>query len=88
MCRTPNHLYDCGEIDHRCPFWWIGDPTPFLFESIGQHEAINYAARADKNFHNFDGASLFHPDSPQIDEPSAFYFFWLGGSMAVMWSEV
>ena len=82
MFGTPNHLYDCGKIDHRCPFWWIGEPAPLLFESVDQQCAISYAARADKKFQKIDGASFFHPASPHIDEISSFYFFGLGGSMA------
>lgn len=87
MFGAPNHLDDCGEIDHRCPFWWIKDPAPFLFDSVGQHEAIRYAARADKYFHNLNGVSFFHPASPHSDETSPFYFFWLGGSMAALCSD-
>jgi hypothetical protein len=87
MFGTPNHLYDCGKIDHRCPFWWISDPAPLLFESVDQQCAIRYAARADKKFQKIDGASFFHPASPHNDEISSFYFFGLGGSMAAPWSE-
>ena len=87
MFGTPDHLDDCGKIDHRCPFWWIKDPAPFLFDSVGQHEAIRYAARADKNFHNFNGVTFFHPAPPFSDGPSSFYVFWLGGSMPEAWSE-
>lgn len=87
MFGTPYHLYNCGKIDHRCPFWWISEPAPLLFEPVGQQEAISYAARADKNFHNVDGASFFHLASPHIDETSSFYFLWFGGSMAALWSE-
>jgi hypothetical protein len=79
MFGTPNHLYDCGKIDYRCPFWWIGEPAPLLFESVGQQCAISYAARADKKFQNFHGARFLPPASPHIDETSSFYFFWRGG---------
>jgi len=56
----PNHLDDCGKVDHRRPFRWIRDPAPLLLDPIDQERAIGDADHTGNKFQTFHEVSVLH----------------------------